>query len=154
MARRTKPRRMTSFEHFRNAHASAADGLPARQMPVPEDLKTEFIDAFWRSGEWHHTSWLDRSTHRPPTDLVAYQELICRVRPEWIVETRTGAGGRALFLASICDLVGSGQVLSIDSYPLADPPDHPRITHLRGDPAAEATAAQAREIIGDTRGPW
>jgi len=54
-----------------------------------------------------------------------------------------------LFLASICDLVGTGQVLSIDSYPLADPPDHPRITYLSGDPAAEDTAAEAREITGE-----
>ena len=40
MARRTKPRRMTSFKHFRNAHASAADGLPARRdagAAGPED---------------------------------------------------------------------------------------------------------------------
>ncbi len=117
-------------------------------MPVPEDLKTEFIDAFWRSGEWHRTAWLGKWTHRPPTDLFVYQELICRVRPDWIVETRTGAGGRALFLASICDLIDHGQVLSIDSYPLAKRPDHRRITYLRGDPGAERTAAQAREIVG------
>ena len=149
VARRTKPRRMTNFKHFRNAHASAANGLPSRRMPVPQDLKIEFIDAFWRSGEWHEASWLDKSTHRPPTDLLAYQELICRVRPEWIIETRTGAGGRALFLASICDLLGSGQVLSIDRYPRADPPDHPRITYLRGDPAAEPTAGHVREITGE-----
>jgi cephalosporin hydroxylase len=149
-ARRTRARRMTSFDHFKRAHASVGSGeSETRPMPVPQDLKDEFIDAFWRSGAWHRTSWLDRWTHRPPTDLVAYQELICRVGPEWIVETRTGAGGRALFLASICDLVGSGQVLSIDSYPLADPPEHPRITYLRGDPAAEDTAAQVRETIGE-----
>jgi cephalosporin hydroxylase len=151
-ARRTKPRRMTTFHHFRNAHASVGGGNPTRPMPVPQDLKTEFIDALWRSGEWHRTPWLDRWTHRPPTDLLAYQELVCRLQPDWIIETRTGAGGRALFLASICDLVGSGQVLSIDNYPLADPPDHPRITYLRGDPAAEETAARAREDTGDRPG--
>jgi cephalosporin hydroxylase len=149
-ARRTRPRRMTDFTHFKRAQASSASGeSEGRPMPVPQDLTTEFIDAFWRSGEWHRTSWLDRLTHRPPTDLVAYQELIYRVRPDWVIETRTGAGGRALFLASICDLVGSGHVLSIDSYPLADPPDHSRITYLRGDPAAEETAAQVREITGE-----
>jgi len=141
-ARRTKPRRMKGFRHFSEAGGS-------RPTPMPQDLKTEFIDAFWRSGEWHRTPWLGRPTHRPPTDLLVYQELIDRIRPDWIVETRTGAGGRALFLASICDLVDGGQVLSIDGYPLAEPPAHLRITYLRGDPAAESTAARAREIVGE-----
>jgi cephalosporin hydroxylase len=148
-ARRSKPRRMTSFQHFRSAHVEASDTRPSRPISVPQDLKTEFIDAFWRSGEWHQATWLGKSTHRAPTDLLVYQELIFRLRPEWIVETRTGAGGRALFLASICDLIDSGEVLSIDSYRLASPPEHRRITYLRGDPSAETTAAQAREIVGE-----
>ncbi|MEK6250807.1 MAG: CmcI family methyltransferase [Actinomycetota bacterium] len=148
-ARRTKPRRMSRFQHFKQAHIGASDQRPLRPVPVPQDLKTEFIDALWRSGEWHRTTWLGRHTHRPPTDLSAYQELIFRLRPDWIVETRTGAGGRALFCASICDLIEYGQVLSIDSFPFANPPDHPRVTFLGVDPAAERTAAEAREIVGE-----
>ena len=148
-ARRTKPRLLDNFRRFRSAHIEASERRPSRTMPVPEDLKTEFIDAFWRSGEWHRTAWLGKWTHRPPSDLFVYQELICRVRPHWIVETRTGAGGRALFLASICDLIDNGQVLSIDSFPLAKRPDHPRITYLRGDPGAARTGAQVREIVGN-----
>ena len=73
---------------------------------------------------------------------------MARLRPDWIVETRTGAGGRAFFLASICDLIDHGCVLSIDAYPLTDPPEHPRITYLRGDPAGQRTGEQAREIVG------
>jgi cephalosporin hydroxylase len=112
-------------------------------------LKAEFTDAFWRSGEWHGTSWLGRWAHRPPTDLFAYQELIFKVRPDWIIETRTGTGGRALFLASICDLLGSGEVISIDGYPPHDPPEHPRITYLRGDPAIAGTAERVKEVTGE-----
>ena len=32
-----------------------------------------------------------------------------RSRPDWIIETGTGDGGRALFLASLCDLLGHGR---------------------------------------------
>ena len=147
-ASRIKPRRLHTFRHFRDAHFGARDVRPSRPLPVPQDLKLDFIDAFWRSEEWHSAAWLGKRTHRAPTDLFVYQELIERLRPDWIVETRTGVGGLALFLASICDLVDGGQVLSIDGYPVGDPPEHPRITYLRGDPAAPATAAQAREIAG------
>jgi cephalosporin hydroxylase len=146
---RTKPRRTNSFQLFKDAHVQASDRHPARPVPVPQDLKTEFIDAFWRSGEWHRTSWLGKWTHRPPTDLLVYQELIVRVRPDWIVETRTGTGGRALFLGSICDLIDHGQVLSIDHSSLGSPPEHPRVTYLRGDPTGERTALEARQIVGE-----
>jgi cephalosporin hydroxylase len=148
-ARRIKPRRMNTFRHFRDAHVGTSGSRPPKPLPVPQDLKADFIDAFWRSEEWHRAQWLGRRTHRAPTDLFVYQELIWRLRPGWIVETRTGVGGRALFLASICELAGEGQVLSIDGSPVGTPPSHPRITYLTGDPGAPGTAAQARAIVGE-----
>jgi cephalosporin hydroxylase len=148
-ARRIRPRRMSSFQRFHDANVKMTTNRPFRPVPVPQDLKSEIIEAVWRSGEWHRTPWLGRSTHRAPTDLFAYQELICRLRPEWIVETRTGAGGLALYLASICDLIDHGQVLSISGYPLVSPPEHSRITYLRADPAAGDTAARVRDIVGE-----
>jgi cephalosporin hydroxylase len=148
-ALRVRPRRMSSFQRFKDAYLKGTANRPFRPAPVPQDQKAAFIEAFWRSGAWHRTSWLGRSTHRAPTDLIAYQELVCRLRPDWIVETRTGAGGLALFLASICELIDNGQVLSIDAYRLNDPPEHPRINYLPGDPAADGTAAQVKEIVGE-----
>jgi cephalosporin hydroxylase/predicted O-methyltransferase YrrM len=148
-ALRTRARRMGAPAHFRAAHVEAPDWRPNRPLPVPEEQRTEFIDAFWRSEEWHRARWLGKRTHRAPTDLLAYQELIYRLRPEWIVETRTGAGGRALFLASICDLVGRGRVLSIDDYPISNLAEHPRITYLRSPPTSEPTAAEVRDIVGE-----
>ena len=147
-ARRFRPRRMNSYQRFRDASVKATGKRPSRPTPIPDDMKAEFIEAFWRSGEWHRGTWLGKWTHRAPTDLFAYQELICRLRPDWIVETRTGGGGLALFLASICDLIDSGQVLSIDGYRLGDRPEHPRVTYLPGDPGTDQVAARATEIVG------
>ena len=108
-----------------------------------------FIDAFWRSKEWHQTPWLGSWTARPPADLMAYQELIANVRPDWIVETGTGGGGRALFLATICDLIDHGRVISVDDYPVPNLVQHPRIEYVRRDPADAETAAAVRELAGD-----
>ncbi|HYH60783.1 MAG TPA: CmcI family methyltransferase [Solirubrobacterales bacterium] len=145
--RRTR-RRPMSAEAFRFAGVPE-DGRSSKPSPVPEALKTEFIDAFWRSDAWRQSSWLGTRTHRAPTDLLAYQELVCQVRPEWIVETRTGAGGRALFLASVCELTGHGRVLSVDAHPVDGRPEHERITYLTGDPTAEATAAKILQTVGE-----
>ena len=68
-----------------------------------------------------------------PLDLWVYQEIMAETRPELIVETGTYRGGSALFLASMCNLLGHGEVVSIDVEPLGDDyPQHPRLTYLGG----------------------
>jgi cephalosporin hydroxylase len=147
-ALRSRARRMTAIA-FREARTTTGpDGRPTGPSPIPDELTTDFTDAFWHSLAWRDTTWLGRRVHKAPTDLVVYQELIHRVRPDWIIETGTGGGGRALFLASVCDLVEHGQVLSIDRRLAQDLPRHPRITYIEG-PAHEADAVrQVNEAVG------
>ena len=147
-AARTKPRRRAIPNRFK-AGIPDPEGLSERAVPIPDELKAEFVDAFWHSHAWQDTTWLGRSVARPATDLIAYQELISRLRPDWIVETGTGNGGRALFLASICELLGSGHVLSIDEDPGDDLPTHPRITYLSGHPTHAGTVQLVREQVGE-----
>jgi cephalosporin hydroxylase len=148
-ARRTKARRMGAPVYFHLAHVTGTDGQPVEPIPMPEDLRTSFVEAFWRSKEWQQTPWLGSWTGRPSTDLVAYQELITGVRPDFIIETGTGGGGRAFFLATICDLVGNGRVIAIDDYPVPKLVEHPRIEHVRRDPVDPETAAAVRELVGE-----
>jgi cephalosporin hydroxylase len=148
-ARRTKARRMGAPVYFKLAHVEGTDGRPAQPIPVPEELRTEFVDAFWRSKAWQQTPWLGRWTARPPTDLMAYQELVAHVRPDWIIETGTGGGGRAFFLATVCDLLDHGRVISIDDYPVPNLVEHPRIEYVRSDPEDPASAAAVRAMTGD-----
>jgi cephalosporin hydroxylase len=39
-------------------------------------------------------------------------------------------------------------VLSIDDFPFASPPEHPRIVYLHGTAGADRTGAEVREIVG------
>ena len=90
-------------------------------------------DVLYLSDAWTETSWLGAQALKNPLDLWVYQEIIVEQRPELIVETGTYRGGSAFYLASICDLVGVGEVVSIDVEPLReDYPAHPRITYLGG----------------------
>ena len=104
--------------------------------------------AYWRTLAWTQTSWLGRAVPNAPTDLIAYQEIVAEVTPDWIIETGTGDGGRALFLASLCDILGHGQVVSVDSGPDDDLPVHPRITYVRGRSHSDETLRQVRAIVG------
>jgi len=148
-AQRTRARRMTAGLFHKGVLSTGPDGQPTAPTPIPDELKASFIDAFWHSLAWRDTTWLGHRVTKPPTDLVAYQEIVQRVRPDWIIETGTGNGGRALFLASICELLDHGQVVSIDPQPGDDRVAHPRITYVEGQAQDPATFARVRELVGD-----
>src|SRR5207245_1529865 len=53
-------------------------------------------------------------------------------RPDMIIETGTMFGGSAIFLASICDLLGGGEVVSVDLVHRRALPKHPRVEFILG----------------------
>jgi cephalosporin hydroxylase len=147
-AARTRARRMTADAFVKVRVNDGPDGLPAKATPIPDELKWNFTDAFWRSLAWRNTTWLGHRVKNAPTDLIVYQEIVNRVRPDWIIETGTQEGGRALFFASMCELLGHGRVLSIDPQLSPTRVEHPRITYLEAVPQTKETVEQVREIVG------
>ena len=90
-------------------------------------------DVLYLSDSWTEATWLGAQALKNPLDLWVYQEIMAETRPELIVETGTYRGGSAFFLASVCDLLGEGEVVSIDVEQVrADYPDHRRIRYLGG----------------------
>lgn len=63
---------------------------------------------------WEQSKWLGVPMWKLPFDAMVLQEIIFEVRPTYIIETGTGMGGSALFYASLCELLGDGQVITID----------------------------------------
>jgi cephalosporin hydroxylase len=118
---------------------------------IPERDVQETIDAFHdlyyngRPGEgyiFQRTSWMGVPCLKCPLDLWIYQEIIHEIRPDLIIETGTNAGGSALFLAHILDVLGHGEVVSIDLNS-APRPGHPRVRYVTGsssDPDVIASA--------------
>jgi cephalosporin hydroxylase len=64
---------------------------------------------------WEKSRFMGIPMWKLPFDAMVIQELIYQVKPDLIIETGTGHGGSALFYASICELLGEGQVISIDT---------------------------------------
>ncbi|MGH2474678.1 MAG: CmcI family methyltransferase, partial [Candidatus Limnocylindrales bacterium] len=146
-ARRTKPRRL-STSLFAEA-ADTGDGRPVRPTPVPDDLREAFTDAVWRNLPWRFTTWLGEPVRTAPTDLLAYQEILSRVRPDWVIDIGTSDPGRATFLASVCELIGHGQVLAIRDADAAAPPPHFRLRCCPGSPLDPAVLDQVHALVGD-----
>jgi cephalosporin hydroxylase len=90
-------------------------------------------DVFYESNAWTKARWMGVQALKNPLDLWIYQEIMVDTEPELVVETGTWRGGSALYLASLCDLLRIGEVVSVDVEPLRDDyPQHPRITYLAG----------------------
>jgi cephalosporin hydroxylase len=92
---------------------------------------------------WRTTYWQGVQTAKCPLDLWIFQEIITETKPDLIIEAGTHQGGSALFLASIFDLLGHGEVLTIDVVEQPRRPHHPRITYLLGSSTDTEVVAQA-----------
>jgi cephalosporin hydroxylase len=147
-ARRSRARRLTAETFGSGPFAPGVDGIPATPSPVPEDLRWSFIEAVWQSMAWNEETWLGHPVTSAPSDLFAYQQIITSGRPDWVIETGPGAGGRTLFLASICELIDHGQVIAIGEGLSDDLPAHPRITYVDGSPSAAETVERVAAMVG------
>jgi cephalosporin hydroxylase len=149
-AKRSRARRMTGGAFEVDVTQEGSDGpAPDSPVPVPDDLRDTFTNAYFRSLGWQGTRWLGRPVRNAPTDLLAYQEIIEEVRPDWVVETGDPHGGRALFLASICEMVGHGEVISISQHPRKGRPEHPRLRTIAAVPHEPEALEKVRSIVGD-----
>jgi len=103
---------------------------------------------------WEKTSWLGVNIQKNPCDLLVMQELIFQVKPDLIIETGARAGGSALFFASILNLIGYGEVISVDKtlehVDFAQVDDHHfawRIQFLTGESISSSVLSAVRERV-------
>lgn len=94
-----------------------------------------------------HTTWMGCPIVKCPMDMWLYQELIYRLRPDVIVETGTFLGGSAYYMAHLLDLIGRGEVITIDIRNAVEDgaPEHPRIEHVVGSSTAPQVIGHVRE---------
>ena len=100
----------------------------------------------------NNTFWLDVPVAKCPLDLWVYQEIISETKPDVIIETGTAYGGSALFLASMCDLLNRGRILTIDVTEQPGRPQHERIQYLSGSSTSGEIISTLKSCIkGDDR---
>lgn len=113
--------------------------------------KKEIIESFHNlyylsSANWYNkTKWMGVNILKCPFDLWVYQEIITEIKPDLIIETGTYFGGTTLYLANLCDILGHGEILSIDINHPKNLPKHKRITYLKG----SSTSPGIRKKIKD-----
>ncbi|TMC12301.1 MAG: hypothetical protein E6J41_03170 [Chloroflexi bacterium] len=119
---------------------------PVAQLgPAGQVLVRAFHQLYHALGMETRLTWLGVPLIKCPLDLWIYQEILTETRPGLIVETGTWYGGSALYLASVLDQLGSGQIVTID--PTAPGrADHGRIRYLTGSSTDASVLDVVREL--------
>lgn len=108
-------------------HVSAKD-----ERAIVENFHKLYYESIHFGKTWHSTHWLGHKIVKCPLDMWVYQEILHETKPDLIVESGTFMGGSALYLASICDLLNKGRVVTIDIDRVEGRPEHPRIEYVCG----------------------
>jgi cephalosporin hydroxylase len=126
---------------------------------ITERFHRLYFDSHVHGKTWMSSSWMGVPVRKCPTDLWKYQEMIYELRPDVIIETGTQLGGSAYYLASLCDLVAKGKVITVDVDNLEESlskertavrkarPDHPRISYVRGSSTSEDVIRQVKASV-------
>ena len=135
--------------------------LRARYRPV---LKREFRTQFGLTvPEWlyyHHRelikkkqiSWMGVPTLKNALDAWIYQEILCEVRPDVVVEIGSWAGGSTLYFAHLLDILDHGLVVSVDIDRTHYQVKHPRIVEVTGDSSSADVVAEVTRLCAGKSG--
>ena len=106
---------------------------------------------------WRSLPWTTHDLARParsrtaPTDLLAYQELIATVRPDWIDRDRhRRRRARPVPGVDLRARSATARSSRVGAKPGDDRPQHPRITYVEGQAHNEADRRRGRaRLVGD-----
>lgn len=126
------------------------------EMAEDKELRRKSLDWMIHADRYQYTynfSWMGRPIIKYPTDIIAAQEVIWKLKPDLIIETGIAHGGSIIFSASMLELLGGGEVVGVDieirphnrkaieSHPLFK-----RIIILEGSSTDPAIIEQVREL--------
>lgn len=98
---------------------------------------------------YEKSHWMGIKAWKNPMDSWIYQEILYDVKPDVVIEIGSMEGGSTLFLANMLDLIGKGQVISIDINRDRYKAEHPRIVVLTGDSSSPEIVKKVSELCKD-----
>lgn len=132
------------------------------RMSRDEDLRKKSLEWMIASDKYKYSynyTWLGRPIIKYPSDIVATQEIIWRVKPDLIIETGVAHGGSLILSASMLELLGGDRrVIGIDidirAHNRKEIEAHPlykRIDLVEGSSVAPDIVDQVRKLAAPYR---
>ena len=118
----------------------------------------DWIDNVFDYEYVYHFRWLGRPIIQFPQDMVALQELIWKIKPDFIIESGIARGGSLIFYASILELLNHGKIIGIDidirKHNRIEIENHPlfkRIKLIEGSSIDDSVIHKIKKIIKDKK---
>ena len=118
----------------------------------------DWIDIVFDYEYVYHFRWLGRPIIQFPQDMVALQELIWKIKPDFIIESGIARGGSLIFYASILELLNHGKIIGIDidirKHNRIEIENHPlfkRIKLIEGSSIDDSVIHKIKKIIKDKK---
>ena len=105
-----------------------------------------------RTDNFSKTTWLGYPIWQNTLDLWTIQETLAEVKPALLIECGTNRGGSARYYSHLFDLMGCGEIVSIDVEKLHDL-QLPRVQFLLGSSVSEEILTIVRERVRRCGGP-
>lgn len=131
---------MTAIEEYFAARDAQVAKNAADETIAP--AVHAFMDTVHRTNYVKNFTWAGIPIMQLPTDLMAMQEIIWQVRPDYIIETGVAFGGMLIFYASILSALGKGRVIGVD----IDVREHTRQT-LKQHPLKDIITVHKRDSL-------
>jgi len=77
-------------------------------------LSQAWLRSGWDAKYVYSFAWMGRPIIQLPDDMMRIQEVICKVRPDVIIETGVAHGGSLVFYATLCKAMEKGRVIGVD----------------------------------------
>lgn len=101
--------------NFENGTVTCNKDIYLLSDPIGFSLVGEaWLRTGWDAKYVYSFTWLGRPIIQQPEDMFRIQELIYKLKPDYIIETGIAHGGSLIYYASLCDLIGKGHVIGID----------------------------------------
>lgn len=118
-----------------------------------KDIRVSLYEYFIKYKYSYNFTWYGRPIIQYPDDIMALQEIVFSVQPDLIIETGVAHGGSLIFYASLCQLMGKGEILGIDvdirphnRTAIESHPMNGRITLLNTSSTSNLAISTAREM--------
>ncbi len=120
-------------------------------------MNVDYKVGFWRKRavkaaldrrDDNHTWGGEYRLRKFPADAIAIQELLCRCRPQVVLELGTQYGGSTAFIASFAPLAGIEEIISLDIVALPRPPVS-IAQFITGDDTSAEIVARVKAAVGN-----
>jgi len=127
---------------------------PNKNKNQIDEARKVWLKAHWENKLPYEINWLGMPVIQSAEDMIALQEIVYDIKPDFIIETGIAHGGSLIYFASLLELLGKGKVIGIDvdirkhnKILLEKHPMIKRIITIEGDSSSQEILKKVKDKI-------